>query len=473
MTLRMRLTVWYAGVLMLTGGLLVTCVYLFAAHQMRREMEKFLEDEVLEWAEMCRRGLDDIPALKRTMESEVRHQRYFPMFCRLYDRLTGGDVVLVAPERWTKGFPAAVAFDEAGGRKAYSSLPVGADKQGLRVLTVPLGSDVRPGLILQGGVSFDRLNRRLGKLRQYSGAAFVVALLLALGGGWFLASGSLRPIDDIVSDLHKVESTNLSYRLIVPPARDEVARLRVAINRTLDRLEDSFGRIQGFTADAAHELRTPLSSLQCRLEVALNKARSPEEYHDALAEGLAETAALTRMVNNLLLLARMDSRAEPSGSDSIPLGEVLGELQDVFGVAATDKGVQLSVECDAECYVRAQMGHLRRLFGNLIDNAIRWSAAGGAVTLRSFPEGDDCVVQVSDTGTGIPLRLQQNVFERFFRVDDSRSRESGCAGLGLNICRGIVELYGGTIAVSSAPGKGSTFEVRLPSEDSPGQLSET
>ena len=404
--------------------------------------------------------------MQKSIEQEMRQdtagKRYFPLMFRLYDPAKRKDIIFLGPASWRDVFPEDFAFKDPGGEKVFSTQPVGRHGHGLRLLTMRVDSDIYPDLVLQGGVYMRRLEARLSKLRVFLVIGMVAGICLALAGGQFLAGRSLRPIDDIVADLDRIEAENLSARLVVPNTGDEVARLRTGMNRMLQRLEDSFERIRRFTADAAHELRTPLASLQCRLEVALNKARSADEYRRTVSDAFAGTESLARTVQDLLLLTRMDAHAERPTFGPVSLKELLAELREVFGVAAEEKGLCLDLECREECLAHGDKGLLRKLFGNLIDNAIRYTPSGGRVTAAAASERNESVVRITDTGIGMPPELHEKIFERFVRADDSRSRESGGVGLGLSICRSIVDLHRGTISVQSTPGEGSLFEVRLP-----------
>ena len=462
MTIRRKLLLWYTGVLAASGAVLIFALYLFTAHQMQREIEKFLLDECKEWAAFCRETAPDLSELERMIRQETAAKRYFPLMFRLYDPERRKDLVLVCPASWRSVFPGDFEFRDPGDEKVFSTQRVGRHGARLRLLTMRLGSESYPELVLQAGVYMRRLDIRLVRLRVFLVISLVIGIGLALVGGRFLAERGLRPIDDIVAELDRVETENLSARLAVPDTRDEVARLRTGINRMLHRLEDSFERIRRFTADAAHELRTPLASMQCRLEVALNKARSAEEYHCTVSDALAEAEGLARTVNDLLLLARMDAQAERPPFEPVSLNGLLVELQDVFGIAAEKKGLHLALKPGEDCLALGDKGLLRKLFGNLMDNAIRYTPAGGTITVEVASEKDNCAVCITDTGMGIAPGLHEKIFERFVRADNSRSRQAAGVGLGLSICRSIVDLHRGTIAVRSVPGKGSTFEVRLP-----------
>ena len=462
MTLRRKLLLWYTGVLAVSGSALMLALYLFTAHQMRREAEKFLRDQCEGWAHFIQEMGTDVPKLRAMIGPEVETRRYFPLMFRLYDAQAREDVLVIGPGIWRDAIPQDEEFADPGPKRRFMTVPVGRHGNSLRMLAERLEVEGGRQLVLQGGMYIRRLDARLQKLQIFLALAVATGIGLAFVGGRFLAERSLRPIDEIASELDGIEAANLSARLSVPASRDEVARLRTGINRMLQRLEGSFERIQRFTADAAHDLRTPLASLQCRLEVAVNKPRSEEEYRQVVSDALRETEGLARTVNDLLLLTRMDARAEHPPLAPLPLRELLAELREVFDLAAEQKGLQLAFTGDDDCVALGDRELLRKLFGNLIDNAIRYTPSGGSITVTVAREHGENVARVSDTGIGIAPELQEKIFERFVRADDSRSREDGGVGLGLSICRSIAVLHGGTITVQSTVGEGSTFEVRLP-----------
>ena len=229
----------------------------------------------------------------------------------------------------------------------------------------------------------------------------------------------------------------------------------------IERLHVAFDRLQSFTADAAHELRTPIAALQCRLELAVNKPPSEGGARDALTEALDHVAELHSLIDNMLFLARMDAEPRLRTAGPVDLGALLRDIGEPFLLLAEQKGIRLSVECEGEVRALGEPGLLRRLFGNLLDNAVRYTSEGGQVTARVRRE-DACVVTVADTGIGIQPDALPHVFDRFYRADESRSRDAGGAGLGLSIVKRVVELHNGAITLQSTPGQGTTVEVRLP-----------
>ncbi|MBM4042316.1 MAG: HAMP domain-containing protein [Planctomycetes bacterium] len=460
MSLRAKLVLWYTAVFAVSGSLLCVTLYLLIAHALGAEADRFLEEEFQEVRQITRDLLPQPAALKARIAAELRHARAFAYFYRLHDPAAGRDLLAVAAKGLEEAATACPA--PAAPEPAYSWVEVGQPPKSLRVLSAALDPAASSRLMLQLGVHNRWLERRTAALRKYLAGTLFAAVLIAALGGWALASRSLRPIDRIAADLSRVESTTLDARLPVSASRDEVARLRQAINRMLDRLSAAFGRLQSFTADAAHELRTPLTALQLRLETAINRPRSEAEAREAINDALHQVAELSSLVENLLLLAQMDAEHELPAPVPVDLVDLLRRIEEPFALLAEEKNISLAIEANGPVTTIGDPVLLRRVFGNLLDNALRYTPAGGRVTARVACGPAGCVVTVSDTGVGIAPEAIGRVFDRFYRADESRSRADGGAGLGLSIAKRAVELHRGTIAIESTPGKGTTVTVRLP-----------
>ena len=291
--------------------------------------------------------------------------------------------------------------------------------------------------------------------------AVPLTLLVAGAGGMFLADRALKPVGQIANTARRIQETDLSRRITVS-TRDELGRLGSTLNDMIERLEKAFKRQREFTGDASHELRTPLSLIQAEATLALQRARSPEEYQKSLESIAEEAEHMSRIIEQLLFLARADSGSERIAFDEINVADLLREVGADMEALSRDKGVALAMRLDVPAVVRGNEGLLRRLFLNLVDNAVRYTPEGGKVSIASDTAGDEALVSVSDTGIGIPPEHLPHIFERFYRVDKARSRSDGGSGLGLAICKQVVDLHGGRIEVDSKEGQGSTFKVFVP-----------
>lgn len=302
---------------------------------------------------------------------------------------------------------------------------------------------------------------------QLAGSGGLV-LVVGLLGGWLVSARVLRPIRAIATTAAAISATNLSNRIDTHQIDTELIDLAEVLNATFARLEGAFERQARFTADASHELRTPLAVLQSSAELALARPRSPEEYRQTLQASLRAAARMRSLVDGLLMLARTDAGRLDLEIKPVELSVLVEEVAAQHADAAAQAGVRLTVELPpTPVLVAGDAGFLARVPANLLSNALRHTPAGGEVRVTVTIEGNDTVLRVTDTGSGIPAEDQPRIFERFYRVDKARSRASGGSGLGLAICRGLVEAHGGTIGFTSHEGKGSTFFVRLPQKSGP------
>jgi heavy metal sensor kinase len=306
-----------------------------------------------------------------------------------------------------------------------------------------------------------------GPLRQTLGTLAVILLLgipcaagLALVGGYLLAGRVLVPVGAMADTARKITAESLGERLPVENPEDEFGRLARVFNDTLSRLHDSFERLRRFTADASHELRTPLTAIRSVGEVALQGPRDPAAYRDVIGSMLEEVDRLTRLVESLLTLTRAESgRIQPT-REVVDLGELAASVADHLRVLAEEKDQHLAVEIRSRVRAEGDSAILRQGLINLLDNAIKYTPAQGSIEVRVGEiSAGEVAVEVKDTGPGIAAADRDRIFERFYRVDAARSRESGGLGLGLAIARWAVEANGGRIEVESEEGKGSLFRM--------------
>ena len=305
-----------------------------------------------------------------------------------------------------------------------------------------------------------------GALRRFATLLFVsipILLLCAAGGGYWLSWRALAPFDQITQTARSIGIQNLSSRLVVPESRDVLQRLSETFNNMLERLEAAFKRITQFTADASHELRTPITVMRTRAELSLRKARTAEEYREALRRNHSDLEKTSDLVERLMFLARADYGAEVLNLSTVNLGDIVRDSCSQGRTLSENKQITFHEQTpDLPVWVKADAYALRRLFLILIDNAIKYTPSGGRVEVLVVTENGSALAAVRDTGIGIAAEDLPNVFERFYRADKARSRESGGVGLGLSIGRWIAEAHAGAIEVESSPGRGSIFRVRLP-----------
>jgi signal transduction histidine kinase len=300
----------------------------------------------------------------------------------------------------------------------------------------------------------------LVQLRRLTFGALGVLFLVSLGIGYVVAGRVLRPVGRITAAARRIQASNLSERIALDGPQDELKTLADTFDAMLERLDTSFTAQRQFVADASHELRNPLAVIQTNAEVALQEEGVPAEVRTRLEAVRRATDRMRRLVDDLLALARLELA---SGQRSeVDLATLVGEVGDELDPLARARGLALEAHAEPGLRVVADRDAVKRALANLLDNAFRHSPAGAPVRIAAERRNGWAVLSVADDGPGLSPVEQELVFERFWRSDSSRSRESGGAGLGLAIVRRIAESHGGEVGVTSSPGAGSTFEIRLP-----------
>lgn len=292
-----------------------------------------------------------------------------------------------------------------------------------------------------------------------------LALALAGLGGLVLSGRALRPIERVTQTAQAVSASDLTRRINYRGPTDEVGRLAVTFDRMLDRLHMSFKRERRFTADASHELRTPLTAIKGRIGVTRSRPRTVAEYAHALADVEGEINRLIRLSGDLLYLSRLDQGEPRPPLRMMDLGDLLDTITEQMEPLARTRNLTLHAQVAPGLAVRGDLDHLTRLFLNLLGNALKYTPSGGTITVRAEKHAREVLVAVSDTGPGIAPEHLPHLFERFYRVEADRSRQTGGTGLGLAIAREIAHWHGGTLTVASTQGDGTTFTVRVPSHD--------
>jgi heavy metal sensor kinase len=320
--------------------------------------------------------------------------------------------------------------------------------------------------LLQVGEPLDRLDRAIATFDRllfwWLGAGLLVA---AMVGHW-MAGRALAPLSRLARTMRTIDITNLRQRVAVRGAEDELDEVAHSFNLALERVERAVGEMRQFSAALAHELRTPLAVLRGETELALTQALPPEKLREKLAIQLDEFDRLTRLVNQILTLARAEAGEIALAKDPVDLAALSASIADQLETVAGAQGVGLTCETSGSVVVTGDAGWLERLLLLLLDNAIKFTPAGGHITMRLSGANGTARLDVSDTGPGIPPESLSRIFEPFYRGDPARSRHTEGAGLGLALGRWIVDHHGGTVGVTSRLSEGSTFTVRLPLQGS-------
>jgi heavy metal sensor kinase len=289
-----------------------------------------------------------------------------------------------------------------------------------------------------------------------------LTLFLLIIGGWYLTQRSLKPIDDITKIAAEITTKHLHKRIKPSKHDDEISRLITTLNDMIDRLEKSLEKIQQFSADASHELRTPLTILIGELQNGLQKEMNPEDYQHIISNAIDEILVMSRIVEDLLTLYKADVNEINLQLSNCKLDELLTEIYEDSQIISLKKNILVSIDLKDKISILGDKIRLRQLFLNLIENAIKYNVENGAIKITLERKDNSALVSINDTGIGIPPGNENKVFDRFFRVDKSRTRSEGGTGLGLAISKWIVEKHGGTIEFKSEVNRGSTFLVYLP-----------
>lgn len=457
-----RLTAWYA----LTSLLLISCtaalLYWALAANIRSDDDLFLADKVHVLRTILRDRPNDVSALKEEVELESAARRYEQFYVRLLDEngqeqlSTPGMDGLLAPQLFSGVIPAeaepgrGTELQSAQGGHFWALAARATIGHSNRTWSIQIGVDETHDEVL--------LAAYRKWLWMVLGAAIIICPLI----GHRIATRGIRPVQEITTMAERTGSQNLKTRIEPAGYPVELAALARTFNAMLDRLEEAFERQARFSADIAHELRTPVNNIRGETEVILSRTRPPEEYRETLASCLEESSRLSELIESLLFLARAESPGTHLTRETVRIDKELAAVGDYYEALAAEAGVTLSVAAVAEIPADLDRVLLQRAIGNLVENAITHTPSGGDIRLSAHNTDGRVFIEVSDTGTGIPPQALPRVFDRFYRADTARSSQGGHMGLGLAIVRAIVELHGGTIKIASEVSKGTHVTVDLP-----------
>jgi len=318
------------------------------------------------------------------------------------------------------------------------------------------------GFLIFSIAPLDSIAADLAVVRRVIFLALPLLLGLAGIGGYLLATHSLAPLNWMAAQAREITGSNLNRRLEIGHAAEELVVLAASFNELLARLDESFEAMRRFVADASHELRTPIAVIRGEADVALSHDRGAAEYRESLAIVLDESRRLSRLVDDLLNLARADAGRVKLDVHEFYFNELLAECCRFMQTLAAASGIALECRSPGDVQFRGDEALLRRLLINLLDNAIRYTPPGGKVSASLEADPAAARIRISDTGVGIPPEAAPHVFERFYRADKARSRQDGGFGLGLSIVKWIAESHNGSVELTSNPGPGTTFTVTLP-----------
>ena len=453
-SLRFRLSFWNTTVMLLMVVATLVGVREGLRLALLREVDQVMLEDSAELGITVAECYPDMDRIGHELERKVSTHGHHKLYIKLMD---GSGSVL-----WKGGTipdPPLLPNSRVG---AFAPQVVGTH----RLMQHRISGKGLPPLTLRVGFSLDPINADVAKLTNLVITVGVLAMLVAPIGGYWLAGRATRPIAEIIDTTARLHPTQLDERLKLRGTRDELDRLSETINGFLDRIGAYLAQNREFTANAAHELRSPLAAIQSSLEVALGSERTVEEYKEVIDLTLEEFGHLRTLVNQLLLLSESDAGRMAGDAGPVRLDQVLAKGCDMFLGVAEAAGVELKVGSLEPIEVRGDSQRLRQVVNNLLDNAIKFNHSGGSVTveMRILPDSREAVFRVADTGVGVPAEELPRMFERFYRGDKSRQRTQrvGGSGLGLSICDAIVAAHGGRIELQSEVGRGTTVKVFLP-----------
>ena len=456
-----KITLWYIVTFVVTTVIIFTFMYVRLRHHMIKEIDRFLKDELREFALKFSETPVDLQGVIKKYEGDIVVREYYPIYVRVLHE--DGEVIA------TSGNFAAIVYpinkeklrNMGVGSSYVETVKVPGKRTPFRVLSTRL-ADEKFDYVIQIGTGMKSMRNTLGNFSENMLTAIPIALVLGTIGGWLLARRSLAPISYITEATQKITATNLGERLRSRHSDDELDHLIATINAMISRLEDSFKRMNQLTADVSHELRTPISAMRGEAELLLSKPRPQGAYRKALATYIEQLDFLTRMIDDLILLSKFDSNEARLTMIPIKLDRLLINLGDLFKVLAEQKGVELTVGIIERLDIVGDQTRLQQLFTNLIDNAIKFTPSGGHIDIALQKDKGFAKASIKDTGIGVPASEFEHIFDRFYQVDKSRDKGSKGVGLGLSICQWIVKAHHGKIELESALGKGSRFIVSLP-----------
>lgn len=454
-SLRYRLfewyTTWLVGFMLVTGLILYLGLRQYLVHQLSVTQLQRAErvDAVIKTWRESKDG--------KSLAEEIA-MRFSPEARGWFLRVLSGDGTVL----YQSGMPTDQRFDPAAvsvggptGRIQRENLPNG--------VTLILGThQIKGGLRVEAGEALEPALEELRHLMTWLMCVAVAFTLIALMGAWRLVNRALRPVQEIAATAERISSQNLSERLPVPPQNDEITHLSLALNQMIERLEEAFLINRRFLGDASHELRTPLTILRGELETAVRNPKLDQPMAETLGNLLEEVERLVHLVESLLTLSRLDAGHAREDVARINFAALTASTADQMSLLADDKQVFVTCETKHPVWVEGDRSRLKQIVVNLLDNAIKYTPPGGKVTASvGFAEGQ-ALLEVRDTGSGIPEEALPQIFERFFRVDKSRSRDLGGAGIGLSIVQAICQAHHGRAEVQSVVGRGSCFRIFLP-----------
>jgi heavy metal sensor kinase len=456
-SLAFRLAVWYALLLSATFALVGTGMFYGLQQYLRSGLADSLRRRSAQIQQILAGAPEDASDASIVESIETRLS---PEFNNRFVRLTRERSGLV----YRSGVPADRSFDPAAIPPLLQPWPArGIARRTGSLMESAIAIDTGSGrYLIELGASLAPIEEVQAHLLRLLGMLLPVLVACAAGGGYLLVGLALRPVDRISQSAALMSLQDLDARLPVLPSGDALARLSISLNHMLGRLRESIQTSRRFLADASHELRTPLTVIKGELQEVVRTETMTRELHDRIGSVLEEVARLEHLVSGLLVLSRLDVGDAQREWVDVDLAELSASTAEQMRLMAEDRGIHLESSALSPVVVHGDRARLKQVIVNLLDNAIRFTPRGGTVTLGTVLSDSFQALEIRDTGIGIPAAAVPRIFDRFYRVDEARSREDGGAGLGLSIVRSICTAHRAEIEVDSEIGRGSCFRLKFP-----------
>ncbi|MCH8156747.1 MAG: heavy metal sensor histidine kinase [Nitrospinae bacterium] len=462
-SIRSKLTAWYVLLLAIVLVLFSVFLFYFLSKRLYESVDNSLtvSARVVAQSTQIKFNKTPFPGLDLFFEQFMGFGS-MNKFYRIYDG--SGNIGSLSKNIDASQFPLTQsAYTRAlDGETSYETFTV-SDDHPIRVITMPLLRNGKLANLVQVGTSLTAVMDTLKNLQIFLWTSVPLVLALTTLVGHFLARRSLKPVSKITQTAREIGSgADLSKRIPVPEVKDEIGQLALTFNSMMDRLESSFAQMRQFSSDASHELRTPLTVLKGQSELILSKERKPEEYQDVISSNLEEIQYMSKVLEDLFLLSRSDENQIVLECKPVELGLIVEEVCKHAEIMASAKDIKIVIAYLESAQIYGDPVRLRQMIWNVVQNGIKYTQPGGEVKVSVQEQDDLAFLSVQDNGIGISEEELPLIFNRFYRVDKARSREEGGSGLGLSICKFIVEAHKGSIDVESKLGEGTKFKISLP-----------
>jgi signal transduction histidine kinase len=451
-TLGFRLALWYAVVFVGSSLAIIALTYLLLALSLRQYDRELVQSTLLQYASAYAQG--GLDALAREIQQTQATGGQEPLFVRTLG--TGQDVIFVSmPEAWRRFDLSQLATPPLSGQQLWAALDMGNGER-LEVASVRL----RDGTLFQVGKSTGRRTDLLARFRRVLLVLFASIAVIGLAGGALLTWSALQPVHALGAAVQQILRTGRTdTRVPVSDTADALGRLGVLFNAMLERIDAVVAGMRGALDNVAHDLRTPLTRLRGIAETAL-QSDDPATVREGLAACLEESDRVAGMLSTLMDISEAETGTMRLQLEPVDLAELVRQTVDLYEDLAEDRSLSIHVDTQEDVWVSGDRSRLRQVLANLVDNAVKYTPAGGRIELRTACEGPEAVVTVEDTGIGIAPDELPQIWERLYRGDKSRSERG--LGLGLSLVRAIVQAHEGTVTAQSRRGEGSSFQLRLP-----------